>query len=119
MRVWNTPSPTAFSKNKLRRYLSNSIKACASWGQVDVCAAEPIAGVVDDSDAAVWFVCSGWGSASIVHATEMTGGKDTQLAHRGIHSRRCDRWDSRAQSFFGSGRFVKKFSAWSAGGSGW
>jgi hypothetical protein len=59
---------------------------------------------VDEQGTVVWLVCRGWGVVTVVHAAGMFGGERTQVSHSGIHSRRCDRWGDRAQSFLVSGR---------------
>lgn len=55
--------------------------------------------VVDDGIVVVGFVCSGWGWAAAVHPAGMSGLERKQVAHRRMHSRSCDTWGSRAQSF--------------------
>jgi hypothetical protein len=57
--------------------------------------------VVDDKGAVVWRVCSGWGLLSAVHSVGISGAERKQVAHRHMHSRCCDGWGSRAQSFLG------------------
>ena len=57
--------------------------------------------IVDGGGLVVWFVWTGWGLRAAVHPAGRSGESRTQVAHRGMHSRGCDRCGSRAQSFFG------------------
>jgi hypothetical protein len=80
---------------------NNSNKACASWGQGDVCAAGGTDRVVHDTptDCVVYVQWLGMarGCGRIQHVCDGCH----QFAHSGIHSPHCDSWYRRGESFLG------------------
>lgn len=68
----------------------------------------------------LWGLCGVVGDwVAAVQSVGISGEECTQVTHRRMHNRCCDRWGSRAQSFLGRTASGRKLSAWSAAESGW